>query len=529
MLVAAIFASAFVSFIIVIIGRQLDKNNRSFEKIARLGKNIREDIESLVNEKIQYLKDFDNCIEVSSQKANYILDGLNKSIYGLEDKIKGLDNEKERISSFYQKIENIDKDIALISDQVQDIKESSDFFKSAMEKVNKFKKDVTSVESELANLKDDFKRENALSLRNISSNIVKEVEMQMTVIRKELGALYDETEEKNRIFQESINNKEQEIENRFIAKDKEWKDVIDQQANDVNDRIYLIQKDADTIETTVNSLKENFVNLVINEFKNLNDINNTNIEMAKDNFTKIERDITERLDSKINEFKSNIKDLEILGTNLNSEVKTNLVTEKDKQINEIRSIYTNILKEIGDYNDKLKQDARNSVIKSIRESEDKLKYLIENYKKLEKETTNKIAYFENGVNEKEKEFYNLKDLITRELSNKEKEFDNYIGNSSEKIIKNVNNAISKISNDAFGKTNDITAKFEGLYRDVEVKILNLEKDFINKTRVIETNFNDNTNEVIASLKNNFNIQLEKIEDYQTSLEKDIYDNINNQY
>ena len=127
MFVISLLISASVSILIVLVSRNLDKNNRNFDKIARLGKAIRNEIETLVTEKVQELKDFDNCIDVSSQKATYILENLNRSMDGLESKIKGLDGERERISGYYQKIENIDKDIALISDQVQDIKDSSDF------------------------------------------------------------------------------------------------------------------------------------------------------------------------------------------------------------------------------------------------------------------------------------------------------------------------------------------------------------------------------------------------------------------
>ncbi|HPO51093.1 MAG TPA: hypothetical protein PLO89_12275, partial [Spirochaetota bacterium] len=276
MLLGAVFASAFVSLIIVFFARHLDKNNRSFDKIARLGKNIKDDIENLVSEKVQYLKDFDNCIEVSSQKANYILDNLNKSIYELQDKVKDLDGEKEKISSFYKKIEIIDKDIALISDQASEIKESSDFFKSAMEKVNKFKKDVAFLEKDIGRVYDEFKKENALSLKNLSNSIINDVSMQVDTVRRELQGLYESSEEKNNFLVEDMNRKVVEFDNRFMEKDRVFSEYIEEQSDIIKSKIVDFSLETKKIEDILSGLKENFINLVIGEFNNLNDINNAN-------------------------------------------------------------------------------------------------------------------------------------------------------------------------------------------------------------------------------------------------------------
>lgn len=529
MIIAAILASTFVSIVIVIVHKQLDKNSRSFEKIAKLGKNIKEELNSLVEEKVQYLKDFDNCIDVSSQRAGYLLENLNKSISDLETMFKSLDNEKERVSSYYQKIENIDKDISLIADQVQEIKDSSDFFKNAMEKVSKFKKDVAGVERDIERLQDDFKKENSVSLRNVTNSIMKDASLQIDIIRKELIELRDNTEDKNNLFQAKIAQKESEFDKIIGEKERILSDFVEEQARIVKDKSDSFDNQASSIKETLSSLQNNFINLVIEEFKNLNDVNNANIERVKNDFTKIERDITHELDAKIADFKNTACEIEKYQTNINTEIKNSILTEKDKQLEDIRLVYTNILKEINGYNEKLKEDARKSIIKSVGESEEKLRNLIDNYKRIEKDTASKIATFESDFSDKEQKFFNLKNNIDSRLDNKEREFDSYIASSSEKIIKNVNQVIHKISSDAFGKTNEITNRFDLLYRDVENKIKEVEKDFSNKTQTIEKDLNEKTALISSSLKDTINSQTAKISDYQHKIENDIYQSINDKY
>jgi hypothetical protein len=87
----------------------MDKKNRNFEKIAKLSKTIQNDLGLFAKERYQELKDIDNCIEVSFQKGTGILQELNKSVNAVEQRLELLEREKDKISTFYKKIDMVDK------------------------------------------------------------------------------------------------------------------------------------------------------------------------------------------------------------------------------------------------------------------------------------------------------------------------------------------------------------------------------------------------------------------------------------
>ena len=143
------------SLFIVIVFRSIDRNNRSFEKIARLSKTIKNELTEFAKERYQELKDFDNCVEVSFQKGAGILEEFNKSINSVEQRMDLIEREKEKISNFYKKIDMVDKEISDINLQIDEINESKKFIESIDGKLSGFKKNLAFIERDINRMEDN--------------------------------------------------------------------------------------------------------------------------------------------------------------------------------------------------------------------------------------------------------------------------------------------------------------------------------------------------------------------------------------
>ena len=100
------FGSIAISLTMIVVFRNLDKNNKTFEKVARLLKSVKEDINQMTSDKIQEIKDYNNFIETSLSKGEMLLSDLNKNLKLTEQKNTLLQNDK--VVSLLQKVENIE-------------------------------------------------------------------------------------------------------------------------------------------------------------------------------------------------------------------------------------------------------------------------------------------------------------------------------------------------------------------------------------------------------------------------------------
>ena len=503
-----------VSVIILAIYRQMDKNNRSFEKIARLSKNIKEDLAKFAEDKFQSLRDFDNCIDVSIQKGSTLIENLYRSIDELQDRYRELDNEKEKISNFYKKIDMVDKDLAGISGQVKEIHESSDFIKNVEDKLSRFKREMAIVEKNIERIEDDLKKDNAINLKNVANQVVKETEHEIKGVRNEVYGLKKEIETRQTEILDTIGRSEKGIKDNIERSQKIINEYVQKQESFFKSNREKMDGELASITSKVDHLKDNFLNVVVEEMNNLNNINNYKYEQMKNDFARIENEFNARIDTKVENFSRIVNELEDKGNLFGQEI-----TEvKNRQVAEIRSVYQNILKEIDRYNERLRNETRNNLVKSLKDSEDRIRLLNDNFRKVELNTNNRITGYEQLLEQSSEKFEGLKNKISLELEEKIKDFDRYINESGEVVIENINKSLNSISGDAFKKTNEITERFEGLYNEVENKIHGLEKNLTDRTKVIET-------ALIKNQKDTENRLKMEIESRYDGYKKSIHDDI----
>ncbi|HOF01058.1 MAG TPA: hypothetical protein PK385_07930 [Spirochaetota bacterium] len=473
-----LFLSIFSSISIVLIGRFLDKKNRSFEKIAKLSKNIKEDLYHFAEEKFQSLKDFDNCIDVSLQKGDGLLEVLNKSINDLEEKYNSIDKEKERVSSFFQKIDILDNDLRNIAEQAQEIQNSKELIESVENKIDKFKKEIALVEKDMYRISDDLKKENTEQLKQIKTAVIAETEVELSSIKENISALRSNltlgNQEMASVIKQNGKELRDELENTRISIEN-LKDVYNKQ---YVESIELFKEEISSIDNTVTRMKENYINDVVEKIKEIDKNNEDKLEYYKDSYKEVYINYDNLINDKLSALENTINSYEKRASNIEKDSISKYEEIKNRNLFELRSSYQNILKEIEQYGAKIGDNVKFNIITTGKETEDRYKNIYEKLKSLENEAMNKNIDFENQITKSVENFKNIQIDFDKRASEK---LDNF-----NEMFERIGASGLNLENEIFATIKNNLSSFK---TEVNDKLKSLEIDVINSRSLFEEEIN----------------------------------------
>jgi len=473
-----LFLSIFSSISIVLIGRFLDKKNRSFEKIAKLSKNIKEDLYHFAEEKFQSLKDFDNCIDVSLQKGDGLLEVLNKSINDLEEKYNSIDKEKERVSSFFQKIDILDNDLRNIAEQAQEIQNSKELIESVENKIDKFKKEIALVEKDMYRISDDLKKENTEQLKQIKTAVIAETEVELSSIKENISALRSNltlgNQEMASVIKQNGKELRDELENTRISIEN-LKDVYNKQ---YVESIELFKEEISSIDNTVTRMKENYINDVVEKIKEIDKNNEDKLEYYKDSYKEVYINYDNLINDKLSALENTINSYEKRASNIEKDSISKYEEIKNRNLFELRSSYQNILKEIEQYGAKIGDNVKFNIITTGKETEDRYKNIYEKLKSLENEAMNRNIDFENQITKSVENFKNIQIDFDKRASEK---LDNF-----NEMFERIGASGLNLENEIFATIKNNLSSFK---TEVNDKLKSLEIDVINSRSLFEEEIN----------------------------------------
>ncbi|HQB60289.1 MAG TPA: hypothetical protein PK899_01365, partial [Spirochaetota bacterium] len=473
-----LFLSIFGSISIVLIGRFLDKKNRSFEKIARLSKNIKEELYRFAEDKFQSLKDFDNCIDVSLQKGDGLLEVLNSSINELEERYNNVDKEKERVSSFFQKIDVLDSDLRNIAEQAREIQNSKELIESVENKIDKFKKEIALVEKDMYRISDDLKKENVEQLKQIKSSIIAETEVELSSVKENISALRSNLTLGNQEMASAIkqNGKElrDDLEN-TRASIENLKEVYDKQ---YVESLELFKEEISSINNTVTKMKENYIADIVEKIKEIDKNNEDKLEYYKNSYKEVYINYDNLINDKLSTLENTVNSYENRASNIEKDSISKYEEIKNRNLFELRSSYQNILKEIEQYGAKIGDNVKFNIITTGKEMEDRYKNLYEKLKSLENEAMNRNIDFENQIAKSIESFNNIQMDFDKRTSEK---LDNF-----NEMFERIGASGLNLENKIFATIKDKLTAFK---TDVNDKLKSMEIDVINSRSLFEEEIN----------------------------------------
>lgn len=208
-----------ICLVLVILFRQLDKGNRSIEKVKKFGDKLKDDLEAFIKERTAKLEESSISLDVQQAKAvaavkrlESIREDLEKREADLLARTKAVDDFGKQIATYDSTIRQLSEMTALAQENLSKIRAESDFADSLGKKLMAAEKDLSSISAAIPAMQETFRAENRASLESIQadtlarvSKTVDELGRDVETARQKASAILGETAERmNDLYQKSF-------------------------------------------------------------------------------------------------------------------------------------------------------------------------------------------------------------------------------------------------------------------------------------------------------------------------------------
>jgi len=184
-----------ISLTLIVIFRQLDKNNRSLEKAKKYGDKLRDDLDLYIKERSAKLDEAAVALEVQQTKAVAAVKRLDSIREELARKEEELMQRTQAVGAFGKQIETYDATIkqllemtALAETNLSKITAESDFADSLGKKLMASQKQLAEISSTIPSLQASFTEENRKRFEEIHAQTLERISANVSDIRARVDA-----------------------------------------------------------------------------------------------------------------------------------------------------------------------------------------------------------------------------------------------------------------------------------------------------------------------------------------------------
>ncbi|MDC7225251.1 MAG: hypothetical protein PQJ61_00645 [Spirochaetales bacterium] len=284
-----------IVLIILALYRQLDRNNRSLDKVRRYSDKVTSDIEAFVDQKTQDMRNLAIEIDVHEKTGKEVLKRISSIEEGFRNKASEVDAINVRINEYDKAINELVGMTGKVDENLKRLHQESEF----VDKVGKRLKDaqarMTGIEKAIPQLSEDFAVKNEKEMEKLRVELFSEVERQSAVVLDGIAQGRDRVEE----FTEHLDNLEQR---RDEAAEQAVRDIsarVDGSIDEANEKLNQLNED---FKLSLDSLMATSDSRRVELSKQL--------DASESSFRKHVEEIGEMLSDKLVTFKDSINLLE---------------------------------------------------------------------------------------------------------------------------------------------------------------------------------------------------------------------------
>ncbi|AEJ20235.1 SpiroCoCo family coiled-coil protein [Gracilinema caldarium] len=161
-----------IVLITLVLFRQLDKNNRSLDKVRKYGERLKEDLAAFVAEREAAVKDYAIELDVQQKAAKELLKRLVITEEDLAAKAQAVAKIDERISAYDASLAELMNMTARVQENLNRIKEESPFTETVLKRVLEAKTQLQALEKNLGDIELNFERQNAQALEKAEEEVL---------------------------------------------------------------------------------------------------------------------------------------------------------------------------------------------------------------------------------------------------------------------------------------------------------------------------------------------------------------------
>ena len=225
--------SVVITLALIFVFRQVDKNNRSLERVKKYGDKLRDDLNVFVKEKTDGIEQ--SSVELETQKKATI--AAIKRLESIEEDIKArsktLVDVQKHITSYDTAIRELVQMTERAETNLKNLQTHSTFTDALAKKLENAQQQLNVLTTELPTLKESFQTENKTSMAELQNNVFASFQEQITTIEQMYSTAMDTASEKASKLEESAFEK---MKKQAVERAVKFKDQIEERYTDLHEK-----------------------------------------------------------------------------------------------------------------------------------------------------------------------------------------------------------------------------------------------------------------------------------------------------
>jgi chromosome segregation ATPase len=194
--------------LVLILFRQLDRNNRSLDKMRKYGERLKEELTEFVAQKEAAVRDYGVDLDVRQKQAKELMNRIRTSDESLTAKVDLVNNLNENLKTYDSSLGELVRMTVKVQENLSRIQHESSFVEGVDRRLSEAREKIVSLEKGFEDFEFRFERENAASLEKVSASLLESTRSAVSDLQAAAETIERQVEE----HREAVNRIEQERE-----------------------------------------------------------------------------------------------------------------------------------------------------------------------------------------------------------------------------------------------------------------------------------------------------------------------------
>lgn len=312
-----------IVLVILAIFRQLDRNSKTLDKVRRYAEKAREELDRVVLERVQNLKDLAIELDIHQKAGKEILKRIQTIEEGIQEKFAAVDTIGTRIKDYDKVLSDLIEMTRRAEENIQRLKDESVFVDETARKIKALQSKMDAQEAQIPALVRQFEALNGKSLESVKEQVLSAADKSVSYLESRLAEAMTKTDELVLFLQNSGRRLREEAGTFEGNLRKAADDLLTEVSNRLaaleqsyNDRLEEVARKGELLETkALQKLKEH----------------------VEEKMRSTYRDLSTQIEAEKTALKSHLDELETKIYQIEQEIETSLAEVRNKSYDTISS------------------------------------------------------------------------------------------------------------------------------------------------------------------------------------------------
>lgn len=177
-----------VVVLVLVIYRQLDRNNRSLDKVKRYSDKIKGELDAFVEGKTTNLKNLSIELDVHQKTAKEIVKRIASAEEGLGTRAQGLEKLSGRIGEYDKALEELAQMTRRVEENLKRLHQESEFVDAVGRRLRDAGSKMSAIEKSIPEITAEFAKQNEKDLKAVAAGVAKGTRDEVVVMQREVAA-----------------------------------------------------------------------------------------------------------------------------------------------------------------------------------------------------------------------------------------------------------------------------------------------------------------------------------------------------